>query len=332
MKKFIMYIIAFAAVMLTSCSNEDVPVSKNVTFKINPSTVISSFIEFNAGELSSIGSDQNLRVRLLIYNESGRLQCSDTQYMNDYTHMSSFGFSLPVGVYKAVAITDIVSDNRTFEFWTLTGEDNINTTTITDAGYVGGSSKILGLTVKDIEIGESSGTEYNIDVRPAGALAIVWFKNWNRYTNVDSFALYSNRSCDSMTLNSEGNPVYSVEASNDMSWRIALMGHDSSYSGGYVYVFLFPLQNASMHFGAELNNDRYTLFPGADAVVDIELGREYMFTYDVTSEECEWNVFTNVQGKPGRHEYNGNDMLFNNGFMNKQSIRVADMPSDIPAE
>lgn len=310
---------------MSSCSNDDIPVNQSVTFKVNPSTVVSSYKEFEPGELSSLPSGANLRMRILIYNEAGKLVAEDYAYMNDYTHIMTSSFNLPQGSYTAVACTDIVTDNKTFEYWDLSGKEILSTTTFTDKGYIGGALKILGLKVTHFSV-DSNTKELNIDVKPAGALAIVWWKNWNRYSNVEAFRLYANRACDHMTLNAFGEPTYSVESSNDVSaWRIASMTYDSDYSGGYVYVFLFPVKNMTVQFGAELDDNYYALFENAEAVVDIELGREYYFTYDVTSEECEWLVLTDVDASSSdlNLEYYGNDQT-SNGFENKQSIKVID--------
>lgn len=325
MKKYLAIFAVLFTVILSSCSNDDIPVSQTITFKVNPSTVVSSYQEFEPGELSSIPSGANLRVRLLIYNEAGNLIAEDETYMNDYTHVMTSSFNLGQGNYTAVACTDIVTDNKTFEYWDLSGKEKLSTTMFTDNGYIGGSLKILGLKVNHFTV-DNSLKEYSMDVKPAGALAFVWWKNWKRYNNVEAFRLYANRSCDNMTLNSDGEPTYSVESSNDVSdWRIASLTYDADYVGGYVYVFLFPVKNMTVQFGASLKDNKYTLFKNAKEIVDIELGREYYFTYDVTSEECEWLVLTDVDARSSECavEYNGSNNT-SNGFENDQSIRVMD--------
>lgn len=325
MKKHLAILAVLFTVILSSCTNDDIPVSQAITFKVNPSTVVSSYQEFQPGELSSIPSGANLRMRLLIYNEAGNLVAEDETYMNDYTHIMTSSFNLEQGSYTAVACTDIVTDNKKFEYWDLSGKEKLSTTMFTDNGYIGGSLKILGIKVNHFSV-DNELKEYHIDVKPAGALAFVWWKNWRRYNNVEAFRLYANRSCDNMTLNAYGEPTYSVESSNDVSdWRIASMTYDAEYAGGYVYVFLFPVKNMTVQFGASLKDNKYTLFKNAKEIVDIELGREYYFTYDVTSEECEWLVLTDVDARSSasKLEYYGNDTV-SNGFENNQSIRVVD--------
>ncbi len=325
MKKYLAIFAVLFTVILSSCSNDDIPVNQSITFKVNPSTVVSSYQEFQPGELSTLPSGANLRIRLLIYNEAGKLVAEDESYMNDYTHIMSSSFNLAQGVYTAVSCTDVVTDNKTFEYWDLSGKETLSTTTFTDKGYIGGSLKILGLNVTHFSV-DSNTKDHNIDVKPAGALAFVWWKNWRRYNNVEAFRLYANRSCDNMTLNASGEPTYSVESSNDVSdWRIASMTYDSEYAGGYVYVFLFPVKNMTVQFGASLKDNKYTLFKNAKEIVDIELGREYYFTYDVTSEECEWLILTDVDARSSEStlEYYGNNTT-SNGFENNQSIRVMD--------
>lgn len=325
MKKYLAIFAVLCTVILSSCSNDDIPVAQTITFKVNPSTVVSSYREYAPGELSTLLSDYNLRIRLLIYNEAGKLVAEDETYMNDYTHIMTSSFNLEQGLYTAVSCTDVVSDNKTFEFWDLSGKESLSTATFTDNGYIGAQFKILGFNVTHFSV-DNNAKELNVNVKPAVALALVMWENWNRYTNVEAFRLYANRSCDNMTLNASGEPTYSVESSNDVAnWRIAALEYDSQYNGGYVYVFLFPIKNMTMQFGAGLTDNTYALFDNAMALVDIELGKEYYFAYDVTSEECEWLVWTDVDTSSSTStlEYYGNNTT-SNGFECNQSIRVMD--------
>ncbi len=325
MKKYLAILAVLFTAILSSCSNDDnIQVNQVITFKVNPSTVISSYKEFDVGELSALPSNANLRIRILIYNEDGNLVDEDVTYTNDYTHIMTTSLNLAQGNYTAVACTDVVLNNKTFEFWDLSGKETLSTTTFTDKGKIGDRWKILGLKVAHFSVDRNT-TELNIDVKPAGALILVWWKNWNRYSNVTAFRLYTNRSSDQMTLGASGNPSYSVESSYDLDWNIAQLSYNSDYNGGQAYVFSFPIKNMTVQFGAGLENNKYTLFKNAEAVVNIELGREYYFTYDVKSEECEWLVLTDVDARSSESslEYYGNNAT-SNSFDNNQSIRVID--------
>ena len=146
MKKYLSILTALIAVLFTSCSNDDIPVMHETVFKVDPSTVISSYLEYNVGDLTSFSSGNKLRIRLLAYDEDGVLVASDESFSNDYTHIQTFNFALPEGNYTTVAITDVVSS--TTEFYTLSNQERLNTTTITSTGKIGLQSGILGLTTE----------------------------------------------------------------------------------------------------------------------------------------------------------------------------------------
>lgn len=293
-KKILGYSAAACALMLASCSNEDVPVSQAVSFRVNPNTVVSGFEEYSGGELSVLADTYDLRVRLLIYNESGSLVSKSEELTNDYNHTVYMNANLEPGSYKVIALTDVVADENTFEYWSLADEEKLSTATVTDCGYIGGKYKLLGLRTLDIDITENQ-REVAVDVYPAGALAIVRFMNWNRYSDVSDFYLLSNRSCDDMRFDENGNPIYSVESSRDYDWILSSMEWDSNYSGGYSYVFMFPIDNMSLRFYAMSTADK--LYGFGSATVNIEAGREYYFAWDVTNDTYDWQIF-NTKSEP----------------------------------
>ena len=69
MKKFISLLVIAIVAILSSCSNEDITISKTVNFTVNPATVVSSFssCEENPGELESFDTDCKLNVKLFVY-------------------------------------------------------------------------------------------------------------------------------------------------------------------------------------------------------------------------------------------------------------------------
>ncbi len=293
MKKIIFMLTAVIAVMLTSCSNDDIPVNQAVTFKVNPSTVVSDLYEFSAGELSSIGSDYQLSVTMYLYNDAGTLIEKRNQNFSDYTHVMNEQISVGQGQYTLVATTLIVGKNEEFNYWTVSGEENLSTFSIQDVGYIGGRNKILGLSASKITI-EASTQDISIDVKPAGAIALIRCTNWNKYSDVERWALLSNRTCDNLVLDNNANVHYSVESSSTYDWYIAAMSYDSDYQGGYTYAFLFPMQNAKMSFAAETSTSQYLL--GTTLNSAIELGKSYLFMYDVDADETYWYDMTGSRG------------------------------------
>lgn len=289
MRKYLAIFAVLFTVILSSCSNDDIPVSQSITFKVNPSTVVSSLLEFTAGDLSSIDSDENLYVSLYIYNEAGKLISTDVKTFKDYTHIMNSVQSVEDGEYTAVVSTQII-DDKGFKYWDITGTENLSTFTVKDEGYIGGSAKILGLSAQKIKVTPAT-KEVQINVECAGAVALVQIMDWNRYSNVATFGLMSNKSCDDVTFDYNGGLNYSVETKNDYSYWMNKWEYDSDYSGAYGYTFMFPYTNINMSFVAiTTSNSRSYL--GEACTANIEKNHTYWFAYDVQEEETYWSDAT----------------------------------------
>lgn len=286
MKKYLAIFSVLFTVIFSSCSNDDIPVGQSITFKINPSTVVASLVEYEPGDLSSIQSNQKLYVSLYVYNKSGNLIASDVQKFSDYTHIMNSVQNLGSGEYTVVVSTHIVNDSG-LKYWSFSGVDNLSTFSVTDEGYIGGSAKILGLTAKHITI-TSSVNEVLLDVECAGAVALVQVMNWNRYSDVEAFGLLSNKSCDNVTFDYNGSKNYSIETKSDYGYWMFNMDYDSNYNGGYGYTFMFPCTNMNMTFAAETTSNDL-VYIGESCTGNIEMGHTYWFAYDVTNEETYWS-------------------------------------------
>jgi len=289
MKKYLAILAVLFTVILSSCSNDDIPVGQSITFKVNPSTVVSSLLEFTAGDLSSIDSDENLYVSLYIYNAAGNLVSSEVQKFKDYTHIMNSVQSIEAGEYTVVASTQII-DDKDFKYWEISGTENLSTFTVKDEGYIGGSAKILGLSAQKITV-NSSTKEVLINVECAGAVALVQVMDWNRYSNVATFGLMANKSCDEVTFDYNGGLNYSAETKSDYSYWMTKWDYDSDYNGGYGYTFMFPYTNINMAFVAiTTSNSRNYL--GEACTGNIEKNHTYWFAYDVQEEETYWSDAT----------------------------------------
>ncbi|MCM1140140.1 MAG: hypothetical protein NC453_16365, partial [Muribaculum sp.] len=183
MKKYLAIFAVLFTVILSSCPNDDIPVSQTITFKVNPSTVVNCYDEYDAGELTVLPKGYSLRVRLLIYNETGKLVSSDVQKFSDYSHIMTSPQDLAEGEYTVVTITDIVTSTDEDFAWILSNEENLSTLSIAKTEYIREQWGILGLETTHVSISPSV-KDVNIDVKPAGALAIVFYNNWNHYSDV----------------------------------------------------------------------------------------------------------------------------------------------------
>lgn len=282
MKKILFMLLAFVG-FVSSCENDDIEVGKVVTFKLNSETVVSNLYERNAGDLTSISSNGVLNVCLYIYNSSGDLVDEDTQSFNSYTHIMTSLITLPDGDYTAVAFTFVTSS---VDYWKFEGKEHLNTFKIVDGGYIGGKSKILGLTVHKFIVDDEDAT-INVDIKNAGAVACVRIANWNHYSDVTQYGLMGKQRCDYISFGGDGNVDFSLETKNEYNYYKILWDRDPDYNAGFGYFFTFPIKNASMKFFAKDKNDNI-YYLGPNLVDAINLGDSYLITYDVENNETEW--------------------------------------------
>ena len=108
MKKYIsMAMVAIAAFTFSGCSNEDIQIDKSLTIKVSPSGVVAPFTyEVNKGELTAVPDQCTLRLRLLIYNETGKMVFSKTESLKSYTGNLEATPNLPNGKYTLLCISD----------------------------------------------------------------------------------------------------------------------------------------------------------------------------------------------------------------------------------
>ncbi len=307
MKKYLAIFSVLFTVILSSCSNDDIPVSSRstITFKVNPATVVDNLYELSAGDLTSLSAGSVLNVCLYIYDESGHLVDQDVQTFNAYTNMMTSSIDLEDGVYTAVAISYVSSS---VEYWGFSGMDDLNTLKITDNGYIGGKSKILGMTIK--EIGAAGDRTCDIDIHNAGAVAAVAIINWNRYSDVESYGLAGKQSCDYITLKPlygsyDGDDCieYSIKSKSEYGFYKVKYDYNPNITRASSYFFTFPMKNAAMKFFAE-TTDGSIHYLGANMVDDIKRGDSYLIGYDVTSEETKWYNMT-----PSRSSSNADSPL-----------------------
>lgn len=301
MKKYTLIIAAILLMVLSACTDsKDITIirSKIVSksFKINPSTVISGFEELQAGDLTVISSNMELRVRLLIYNENGQLVAKDTQYFSDYSHIMTSNVDVDeFGSYKAMVITDIRRKSDSLEFWTINGEENLNSLIINNTGYLGGENNILGISNYDFDGNTSS--QININVQPAGALMVVYYMGIRALSYVTEYQLAIDKSTDSVTFTSDALPEWNIKSSSDFDWRISnieLADFDDTVENVYEYVFALPYGQTKIELQGynmlALGSSWFALTE--TAYLNLGRGTEYYVCCDIEEREIVVEQFT----------------------------------------
>lgn len=299
MKKILYFLIAVLAMVMSSCSNDDIEITRAISVKVNPSGVIAPFtFEINTGELESFDTDNKLRVRTFAYNEKGALVAQDVQYLQNYASIASCSLNLERGTYTIVAITDIAEMDGTdvsFEYWTISGTEKLSTTKITDAGYLGGKHKILGLDIKKMTV-ESQNNECKLNPQPVGALCLVHWLNIHTYPSVEEYTLAMSKSSDFIQLNEIGG--YDVSELNEngaFNWRLTYLDPSdyTAYDNVYGYYFVLPMKNIKFKYTYVANGEYNEL--STSETVSCEAGGEYYFALNL----CDENNNNTVTGSIG---------------------------------
>ena len=101
MKKILYSLIAVLAMVMSSCSNDDIEITRAISVKVNPSGVIAPFTyEINDGELESFSTKYKLRVHTFAYNEKGLLVAQDIQYLKNYASIANCNLLKQIAQYQ----------------------------------------------------------------------------------------------------------------------------------------------------------------------------------------------------------------------------------------
>jgi hypothetical protein len=284
MKKYLIMGMAVCAMLFSSCKNENISVSREVKFEVNPFEVINGFVnnEVVSGDLAELDYGSSLRVNFLVYNSSGYLEASDVKYLPNYTSTANVSFDLADGEYVVVVTTDEVDYNGTvtLEYWNFTGKERLTELKITDAGYIGGESKILGLGHEKIALGAGK-TSFHVNMKPVGALVIANIWDISHYNDVDVYNLLSNKTTSVCSFNADGSyNTYSEEASYQRYYVQRFYPSDFTTYGAYGYQYFFPMGETHFIWEAEFG-DGTSADMTDDMLLSIEKEKTYQFTLDL---------------------------------------------------
>ena len=289
MKKYILSMVVAIVAILSSCSNEEITISKTVNFTVNPATVVEpytssfsdllSIFDINRGVLESFNTNYKLRVRLFVYDNNGVLVQKASGNYSNYDVKLKESFYLSVGSYTAIAISDIYRTSDGFEYWAVSGEDLLATLKITDTGYFGGERTILGVTKQAFKV-DDKGIDVNIDIKAAGALFLNYYQNIFTYTGVTEYELSVNKLQSSINYDSEGNYSISTENHNgSYDWRISSVVLDeidqTQYSGAIRWATQLPMNNVGVCFSYWTSTASSSSQMGSGKVLDIKAGDTY---------------------------------------------------------
>lgn len=295
MKKILYSLIAVLAMVMSSCSNDDIEIARAISVKVNPSGVIAPFTyENKAGELESFSTDYKLRIHILAYNDKGILVAQDVQYLKNYASIANCNLNLERGAYTIAAVTDVVKINGSnikTEYWKISDTEKLSTTKITDAGLIGGQYKILGMDIQKMAIGDNN-NECKLNPQPVGALCLVEWYDIHTFPAVTQYALDMTKSCDFLQFNELGG--YEISEKNEngaFKWRLTYLEPSKNTSNNiYGYYYVLPMKNVNFKYTYTADGSKKNVFNENPGVVSFEAGGEYWFALDLCDEDKGNNI------------------------------------------
>lgn len=303
MKKYMIMCMAVVALLLASCKNEDISISREVHFEVNPYTVISEFDKHKIHDDDfDFANGDWLRVHLFVYDASGNLTASDLQYLSGYRSTMNSTFELADGSYTVVATTDVATlnhENVSFEYWEFTGMERLTDLRITDAsGYIGWDDKILGVGSSRITV-SAGHVNHSVNVSPAGALVLVHTNGIHNFSDVISYHLWVDKSSDYCSFGNDGSMNPTINAGSTYNWQLSVQNTSSSGNNIYTYRFVLPLGNANFIWFAKVDEDGSGfLLDDTYNQVNIRLGKMYNCVFDIPNLTCDFYEFTDDMMNP----------------------------------
>lgn len=299
MKKIFFALSVLVLGLLCSCQNDEIPMDKQMTFKINPQTVISSFSNYRSDLEDLKGA--TLRVRLFIYNENGALVAQGEKELTTFLQLANISMSIPEGKYRAVAVSDVVSGGS--GCWSVSGEKSISSLTLTDTGNAANGNNILGVATEQFTSGVS---QQNIDLnlKPIGAVFYVYFANIHTLNNVSAYQLLANKTNDAVMFDAQGKITSSIKMEEGSSYRLARVNPNDFTGDPNVYVlnYMFPMSNLMVYFEAETSDGDGQMLGKALMINDIKVGQEYKISIDLSKAgsgfDVKWQLFDSNASAP----------------------------------
>lgn len=289
MKKYLFFCMAMIALLFASCKNEDISISREVSFNVNPSTVVKDFAkyEYKPGDMSSVfwfDIGDRLRVQLFLFDANGYLVERQVRYVDGYDSSVSFDRELSDGRYTVLAVTDEVGlsgSSVTDEYWIFSGTERLDNLKITDSGWSDGRFKKLGITSQSITVRPGQ-TVFNIDVKAAGAMVHSWIYNIHGFNDVEEYSLWMTRKNGNFSFNSDGSYEVGSEHVNFTRNLREDVPSDYTASNIYGYNFIAPFGNTGFRWEVKLSDGYYYIM----------LQEEYM---SVKAEKC-YGCYLNING------------------------------------
>lgn len=183
MKKILYSLIAVLAMVISSCSNDDIEVIKTggVTFNISSESVYDDFGIAERFKNEYLSGSHKIGVYTFVYNENETLVASDSTYVQTFTNIPQNFPKLKEGTYTYVVLEMLVNGDKdnTSDSWVIVGKEKLSTLEILNKNYLAWWQAAVGLSTGTIDI--SCNQNQSLTVYPKGIGSIIH----SRMTNFD---------------------------------------------------------------------------------------------------------------------------------------------------
>lgn len=291
MKKYIFIITILAIGVFSSC-NDDIPIDElkpiyNVTFQLIPETIVEPF-EYTRYNIERADYSK-LHLRLLIYNEQdGQLVASSDTLIKSYLVKPNLSLGLQEGNYVAIALSN-EKLNDGYEYWTLSGEQQLSSLTLTKDNETKWDSwnNLLGFTSTRLRISKN-GIVNSMELKPISAIFWIIYDNVHAWGNgLTQLRFDGDRQEESVRFDNNINPLYSFNISDNISSYFVhdYVNVDEVEDDLEIHAFCIqPATEFKMSFFCTLDGDDYNLGNGI-RISNLEAGREYYAYIGLSAED-----------------------------------------------
>ena len=278
MKKYMIICMAVVALLFASCKNEDISISREVSFEVTPYEVVKEWIPYtlNESSITELSSNNQLRINLLVYDQNGELVASDVRKLKDYHENMVTTLELADGEYTVVAISDVMKNGMDL-CWTIRGMEKLSTLMIEQiSNDIANEEEIVGVGNAKITV-DANHSSHHVEMSPAGALVIVKDDEMKFWEGVVPLSyLYSTKKNDNYTFNDNGFYVPNAYENSTFIYRVhwnypEWMEPNHVY---WEYHFIQPFGNTTFQWRFLVNNEE----GGTDEMAHVD-------TYQANIEE-----------------------------------------------
>lgn len=332
MKKFLA-LLAPAALLLGSCSNDDIEVTSTGSITVNVSTqsVYDDFEISTGFKQNFLGKGYSIGVYNFLYGEDGKLAFSDSTYTTTFGSIEMPMKNVSAGKYTLITLEMLVEDEvgtgKKYQSpnWVICGQKNLSTIQIANKNYNAYWYSAVGLHAQNIQI--VTGRNNNIRVVPKGIGCIVetYMTNFDK-SDYKLAALYTKDQPKGRFLSPEytGEERFNYDQYNESNtWTRRGYSYDSSGLPSFTGPDIYLLEEGTMRycFGAlGLGSDgkletSFYASPSNNTYFTFKDGATYYGGYNyngntVESKSCDAGMFSTLSAY--ENWYEGLTLYFGN--------------------